>query len=136
MFKSSTIFYAIVFSAFSSASFAAAATSATVEKPTNVVIVNSTVRNLSATTIGNEIHYTKTFDIVIVNGEKSPIDLSKGCFKAVMPDKTEIPMDTIQGELAEGQLKAESSLKGFVGFSAADESIYKAVAVKYVPVCK
>lgn len=136
MFKSSAIFFTIVFSAFSSASFAAATTSATVENPASIVIVNSTVRNLSATAIGNEIHYTKTFDVVIANGAKNPIDLSKGCFKAVMPDKTEIPMDTIQGELAEGQLKAKTSLKGFVGFSAADDSIYKAVAVKYLPTCK
>lgn len=134
MFKLNVMVLASVFSMLPSFLFAAESKPEATDSPDMIIIV-STVRNLSAMAIGDDILYTKTFDIIIHNSSEAPLDLTKGCFQAVMPDKTVLRPDTIDKSLFKGILKAGEQRKGFVAFSTADESVYKASAVKYLPVC-
>lgn len=136
MIKYNVIFYVVILSVFSGSSYASDSKSSGIVKQADTVIVYSTVRDLSAMAIGNEILYTKAFDVTIANSGEKSLDLSKGCFKAVMPDKTEHSADTIDQALSKGLLKATDHRKSFVAFSSYDESIYKASAVKYLLVCK
>lgn len=99
-------------------------------------MVISSVRDHSTTIIGEKIEYNISFDVAISNLGKKPLDLAKGCFKAVMPDNSVRPLSVIDEELTEGLLKVGDNRKSFVEFSADDDSIYKAVAVKYLPVCQ
>lgn len=100
------------------------------------VIVSSTLRNQSTMAIGDKLQFSKTFNVVLMNSSTKPLNLSAGCFKAVMPDKTELPVDTIEKNLTTGTLKAGEERKGFVGFSSSDDSVYNAQAVKFLPSCK
>ncbi|QYM73837.1 DUF4354 family protein [Pseudochrobactrum sp. Wa41.01b-1] len=102
----------------------------------DAVIVNSKLRNQSVMAVGDKLQFSKTFDVIIMNGSAKPLNLSAGCFKAVMPDKTELPVDTIEKVLMKGTLKHGENLKGFVSFSSPDESVYNAQAVKFLPSCK
>ncbi len=99
-------------------------------------MVISSVREHSTTVYGDKIEYNITFDVAISNLSKKPLDLSKGCFEAVMPDSSTRPLSMIDEELTEGLLKVGDNRKSFVEFSADDDSIYKAVAVKYKTVCQ
>lgn len=108
-------------------------------KPFNeadAVIVNSKLRHQSVMAIGDKLQFSKTFDVTVMNGGEAPLNLKAGCFKAVMPDKTELPVDTIEKVLMRGTLKNGENLKGFVSFSSPDDSVYSAQAVKFLPVCK
>ncbi len=102
----------------------------------DVVIVNSTMRNQSAITVGDMLQFSKTFNVAVLNASDKPLNLSAGCFKAVMPDKTELSADTIEKLLTTGTLKAGEERKGFVGFSSPDDSVYNAQAVKFLSSCK
>ena len=102
----------------------------------DAVIVNSTIRNQSVMAVGDKLQFSKTFDVIIMNGSETPLDLKAGCFKAVMPDKTELPVDTIEKVLMKSTLKHGESLKGFISFSSTDDSVYNAQAVKFLPSCK
>ncbi len=102
----------------------------------DAVIVNSKLRNQSVMVIGDKFQFSKTFDVTIMNGSETPLNLKAGCFKAVMPDKTELPVDTIEKVLMRGTLKHGENLKGFISFSLPDESVYNAQAVKFLPSCK
>lgn len=125
-----------VFMMASSATFAAGENAASVNKQSSGIIVNSKLRNQSAMAVGGEIKYSKTFDVTLVNSSDEPLDLKNGCFKAVMPDKSEQSVDTIERILTRGMLQKGASVKGFVGFAAKDENIYKASAVKFEPACQ
>ncbi|MDR0251794.1 MAG: DUF4354 family protein [Brucellaceae bacterium] len=135
MFKSYIYFIAAIGAVMSSSAFAAGENTVAEAKKSAGIIVSSQVRNLSAMAVGNEISYTKTFDVTLVNSSDEPLNLKTGCFKAVMPDKSEQTVDTIERILTRGMLQKGASVKGFVGFAAKDENIYKASAVKFVPVC-
>lgn len=99
-------------------------------------MVISSVREHSTTVYGDKIEYNITFDVAISNLSQKPLDLSKGCFEAVMPDNSVRPLSVIDEELTEGLLKVGENRKSFVEFSAEDNSIYKAVAVRYKTVCQ
>ncbi len=102
----------------------------------NTVLVTSAVRHEHAMTADDKILFMKSFDVTIRNGSDQPIDLSKGCFKAVLPGRGELSVDTISEELATGIITSGASRKGFAGFSSPDENAYKAIAVKYEQSCK
>lgn len=53
-----------------------------------------------------------------------------------MPDNSTRSLSVIDEELTEGLLKVGDNRKSFVEFSAGDNSIYKAVAVKYQTTCR
>jgi hypothetical protein len=104
------------------------------DKPPMVI---SSVRELSAMSVGDKITYSKSFTVLISNmSKKQSLDLAKGCFKAVMPDKSERKVSVIDEVLAKGKLKPNENRSSFVEFSADDDSIYKAVAVKYQTTCQ
>lgn len=132
MFFNKILFSVLLFS--TSAFAANDASQGKSKQPVNI-IVNAKVRNVSAMAQGDEIKYSKTFDIVILNSSEMPVDLKEGCFKGVMPDKKELSVDTIERVLTRGMLPAGASLKGFIGFAAPDEDIYKVSAVKFRPAC-
>lgn len=129
MFKLNILFVAMFLVAGSGASYAES------DQNSQPMVIAS-VRGHSTTTIGEKIGYNISFDVGIVNLSEKPIDLSKGCFKVVMPDKSENQASMIDEKLSEGLLKAGENRKSFVEFSAGDDSIYKAAAVKYLLTCK
>lgn len=135
MFKSKVICASLFLVIGAGASYAAGGKDAGV-KQDSLPMVTSSVRDRSVTIIGDKIEYNISFDVSISNLGKTPIDLAKGCFIAVMPDKSERSAGMIDEDLTKGKLKTEKNLKSFVSFSAADDSIYKAIAVKYKTVCQ
>ena len=129
MFKSKSVFFAVFLVCASGGAYAAPGQDI---QP----MVISSVRDHSTTAHGDKIEYNITFDVAISNLGKKPLDLSKGCFQAVMPDSTTRPLSVIDEELTEGLLKVGDNRKSFVEFSTDDDSIYKAVAVKYQTACQ
>ncbi|MDR2312509.1 MAG: DUF4354 family protein [Brucellaceae bacterium] len=137
MFKAKEFFIAFLFVGIVGTAYAETNS----EKETGVgdkpPMVISSVRELSAMSVGDKITYSKTFTVLISNmSKKQSLDLAKGCFKAVMPDKSERKVSVIDEVLAKGKLKPNENRSSFVEFSADDDSIYKAVAVKYQMVCQ
>jgi hypothetical protein len=137
MFKAKEFFIAFLFVAIVGTAYAETNS----EKETGVddkpPMVISSVRELSAMSVGDKITYSKSFTVLISNmSKKQSLDLAKGCFKAVMPDKSERKVSVIDEVLAKGKLKPNENRSSFVEFSADDDSIYKAVAVKYQTTCQ
>ncbi len=130
MFNIKSIFLTLYFVAISGGAYAAAP-----DKNVQPMVISS-VREHSTTVYGDKIEYNITFDVAISNLGKKPLDLSKGCFEAVMPDNSTRSLSMIDEELTEGLLKVGDNRKSFVEFSAGDNSIYKAVAVKYQTTCR
>ncbi len=137
MFKVKEFFIAFLLVSMASAAYAAPVSNKETEAGDKPPMVISSVRELSATSIGDKISYSKSFTVFISNmSKKQPLDLAKGCFKAVMPDKSERKVSLIDEVLAKGKMKPNENRKSFVEFSTDDDSIYKAVAVKYQLTCQ
>ena len=137
MFKAKEFFIAFLFVAIVGTAYAEASSEKETEAGDQPPMVISSVRELSATSIGDKITYSKSFTVFISNmSKKQPLDLAKGCFKAVMPDKSEHKVSVIDAVLMNGKLKPNENRSSFVEFSADDDSIYKAVAVKYQTACR
>ncbi len=136
MFKTFLISSFLFLSSYSESSYAADRLPAVPKDHKAGIVVLSSQRNLSAMAINDSLFYSKAFDLVVTNGGIKPLNLNAGCFKAVMPDKTLRPVDTIEDVLTSGSINAGDSVKGFVSFSAPNDEIYKASAVKFLPLCK
>ncbi|MDM7851036.1 DUF4354 family protein [Pseudochrobactrum kiredjianiae] len=137
MFRAKEFFIAFLLVAMVGTAYAEANSEKETEAGDKPPMVISSVRELSATSIGDKITYSKSFTVFISNmSKKQLLDLAKGCFKAVMPDKSERKVSVIDAVLAQGKLKPDENRSSFVEFSTDDDSIYKAVAVKYQMVCQ
>lgn len=99
-------------------------------------IVASKVKTVTSMSIGNEIRYLKTFDLIISNPTDKPLNISTGCLVATGPERTEFKLDTIEGTLKDGTLLPGKTITGFASFASKTATVHNANAVTLAKNCK
>lgn len=99
------------------------------------VIVYANPDKIGSRTIGDQVYYSKTFNVMLFNATNKAVDLSKGCFQLVSKKDVKAELDTIHEKLITGKLSPNSNVKGFVEFLSENDSIYDAKAVKFKKSC-
>ncbi|GEM_PF-1842620 len=102
----------------------------------NDVMIIATPTTQSATTNGEKVFFSQTFDIAVANTGEADINLDDVCFIAHGDTGKTFNTDTIDEKLASGTLKPGEQVKGFVAFATSDKSVYDARIVKASKDCK
>lgn len=101
--------------------------------PAPSLLLHSTQKDQGSVWTGEVGYYFKAFDAVLVNTGKEDIDLDTLCFEAFDAKGHGYSLDAMDEALAQGTLKAGSSVKGFYQFSGKDAGVYEANLIKALP---
>lgn len=101
------------------------------------LVIEATKPSLSTVVIHSEPFYQKSFELLVENRGKEPVELTgwTGCYKAFDEKGNEFNEHTVQVDLL-GKLPKNKVFAGRVSFVAKDDSVYKAQFVKWSSQCK
>ncbi|MEX3137550.1 DUF4354 family protein [Serratia ureilytica] len=109
---------------------------ASAKKPTEDIAVYAKEINLGSISIGDNVAYTKSFEVVLVKLSGGVTDLSKLCLSAFTSDGMHFQLDTIDENLVIGKLKPGKIVKGNATFSSDNDNVLKANSVKINENCE
>ncbi|MBC2883929.1 DUF4354 family protein [Ochrobactrum sp. CM-21-5] len=90
----------------------------------NLSIIASPTKE-TVTSGKDTLFYTQLFDVVITNHGDKDVDLEKVSFVANDGIDKKFGVSIIEDKISTGTLRAGQVIKGFIGFSSPDASIYK-----------
>lgn len=108
---------------------------AVAENASENVMVIAVPDNVSATTMGKNVYFTKSFDLLVTNMGQDSVDLSKGCFVGYDKKEQAYKVDIIDEKLTTSQLAGNKPVQGNIGFSAETDEVYNVQFVRFQQEC-
>lgn len=90
---------------------------------------------MSATTMGQNVYYTKSFRLNVLNANEEDIDLSEGCFVGYDKSSQNYYVDIIDERIANAKLAAGKNIKGNIAFSSDNSQVYNIQFVRFESKC-
>jgi hypothetical protein len=111
---------------------------------TSSVFANHTTKNImvvaipdqiSATTVGNNIYYTKSFKLDVLNIGGETTNLADGCFVGYDESLQSYYVDLIDDKVAKAVLAEKQNVKGHVAFSSDRSQVHGIQFVRFENDC-
>lgn len=90
---------------------------------------------ITATTMGANLYYSKGFELFVTNMGQDEVDLSSGCFVGYDGDNRAYSLDIIDEDLSAAKLSNNQNISGTVAFSDQTNSVYNVQFVRFQTNC-